>query len=272
MAQDASAAQPTEETRPLGDGTWLGLRRAHHLSDAWELSVEARLCGRTGNLHGGCSLAAATTAIEQRTGRPLRWATAQYVGRATRGELVTYTVQVSSAGKATSQAAAVATVGDRVVANFLGAFGERPGATSRGWGRPPQVPPPETCPTYVLGAEPEGSFHRTVDLRVAAMDAEAGTVAFWVRMPDGMHNTASGLAMLGDYVPAGFRLVLQETETPASSLDNTVRVVGLEPVEWLLLDVRLGAMAGGAAHGELRAWSPSGRLVGLASQTFAFNI
>lgn len=272
MAQDPGAAESAEPTRPLGDGAWLGLRRVEPDAQRWQLTVVPRLCGRTGNLHGGCSLAAAATAIEAATGRPLTWATAQYVGRATVGETVTYTVQIDSAGNRTSQARAVATVGDRLVANFGGAFGQRPGGTVRTWGTAPVVPRPEDCPPYALGVEPEGSFHRTVDLRVAAQDADAGTVAFWVRMPDGMHQTAAGLAMLGDYVPAGFRLVLQETEKPASSLDNTVRVVALEAAEWLLLDVRLGAVGGGAAHGDLRAWSPSGRLLGLASQTFAFNI
>jgi len=272
MFPDAGSADQPDPTRPLGDGVWLGLAPGGATGDAWQLTVVPKLCGRTGNLHGGCSLAAAATAMEQATGRPLSWATAQFVGRAAVGEVVTYTVRVASAGNRTSQVGAVATVGDRTIGNFLGAFGERPGATTHRWGRPPQADPPEACPPYALGVEPEGSFHRTVELRVAALDADAGTVAFWGRMPDGMHGTAAGLTMLGDYVPAAFRLVLQETEKPASSLDNTIRVVGVEAADWLLLDVRLGAITGGAAHGDLRAWSPSGRLLAVASQTFAFNV
>jgi hypothetical protein len=39
----------------------------------------------------------------------------------------------------------------------------------------------------------------------------------------------------------------------------------------LLLDVRLGAVGEGAAHGDLRAWSQAGRLLALASQSFTFN-
>ena len=141
MAADTGTAAHTEPTRPLGDGAWLGVRRSSDgPGDTWQLTVRPSLCGRTGNLHGGCSLATAATAMEQATGRPLTWATAQFVGRATLDEVVTYTVRVASSGNRTSQVGAVATVGDRVVGNFLGAFGERPGATMRsctsGSGRP----------------------------------------------------------------------------------------------------------------------------------------
>ena len=113
-----------------------------------------------------------------------------------------------------------------------------------------------------------------VDLiaRLPGFDRDRGTAAFWVRMPDGVHETSAGIAMLGDYVPAGFRLVLSETEKPASSLDNTVRITGLEPSEWLLLDIRLGTVTDGAAHGDLRAWTQSGLLVGMASQSFMFSV
>lgn len=270
MEQNPSV--PDESTlRPLGDHGWLGLTPSA-TGDRWQLTVRPQICGRTGYLHGGCSLAAATTAAEQATGRPLVWATAQYLARAAVGEVVDYRVSTVSSGKTVSQVRATATVGERVIAEFMGAFGQRAGANQYRWGAPPEVPAPEGCRGYELSSEPEGSFHRTVELRVAALDAAAGTAAFWVRMPDGVHSTSAGLAMLGDYVPAGFRLVLSETEKPAASLDNTVRVVGVEHSDWLLMDIRLGAVTDGAAHGELRAWSQSGRLLSLASQSFSFNV
>lgn len=265
-------AAMTDGSRPLGDRGWLGLRRPDEAADRWELTVRPRICGRTGYLHGGCSLAAATTAMEQATGRPLIWATAQYLSRAAQDEVVSYAVTVGSAGNRVSQVSAVASVGDRVVARFLAACGQRPGANAHRWGEPPVVPGPDESGGYELTWEPDGSFHRTVELRVAAFDRDRGTAAFWVRMPDGVHETSAGIAMLGDYVPAGFRLVLSETEKPASSLDNTVRITGLEPSEWLLLDIRLGTVTDGAAHGDLRAWTQSGLLVGMASQSFMFSV
>ncbi|MEZ5261735.1 MAG: thioesterase family protein [Acidimicrobiales bacterium] len=271
-ADTPAAGVQASAGRPLGDRGWLGVRRSDGAANRWTLTVQPRICGRTGYLHGGCSLAAATTAMEQATGRPLIWATAQYLSRAAVEEEVAYDVTIDSAGNRVSQASAVATVGDRVVARFLAAFGQRPGASDHRWGEPPVVPGPDDSGGYELTWEPDGSFHRTVELRVAAFDRERGTAAFWVRMPDGVHESSAGLAMLGDYVPAGFRLVLSETEKPASSLDNTVRVIGLEPSDWLLLDIRLGRVADGAAHGDLRAWARSGRLVGMASQTFLFNV
>jgi acyl-CoA thioesterase-2 len=258
-------------TRPLGDHGWLGLGRDPARETRWELVVEPRICGRTGYLHGGCSLAAASTAMEAATGRPLVWATAQYLARAAVGETVGYDVTIESAGNRVSQASATAMVGDRLLARFLGAFGQRAGAASHRWGEPPVVAGPDAGRGYELSWEPEGSFHRVVELRVADVDRTAGTARFWVRMPDDVHATSAGLAMLGDYVPAGFRLALSETEAMASSLDNTVRVVAIEPSDWLLLDVRLGAVGDGAAHGDLRAWSQSGELLALASQSFTFN-
>lgn len=209
--------------------------------------------------------------MEQATGRPLLWATAQYLSRAAVGQTVHYDVTIASAGNRVSQASVIATAGDTTIGQFLAALGRREDAPRWGWGRPPTVPPPADCPVYELSGEPEGSFHRTVDLRVADLDTDAGTAAFWVQLPHGAHRTSAGLAALGDYVPAGFRLTLGEKDVPASSLDNTVRILPAEPADWVLLDIRLGAIAGGAAHGDLRAWTPNGQLAALASQTFTFN-
>ena len=255
-----------------GARNWLGLTPVDGAEDRWQLTVQPRLCGRTGFLHGGCSLGAAATAMELVTGRPLLWASAQYVARAAIDEDVTYAVTVASAGNRMSQAAVTVTVGDRLVTTVVGAVGRRSTPTEHRWGRAPVVPGPEDCAPYELGIEPEGSFHRNAEILVAHADVAAGSVVLWARLPGDVQGTAAGLAMLGDYVPAGFRLVLAETEKPASSLDNTVRVIRAEPVPWVLLDIRLGAVADGAAHGDLRAWSPDGRLLALASQSFLFNI
>ena len=261
-----------EHDAPAGAADWLGLAPVEGAGDRWQLTVQPRLCGRTGFLHGGCSLAAAATAMELATGRPLLWASAQYVARAAIDEDVTYAVTVASAGNRMSQVGVTVSVGERLVATAMGAVGRRSTPTEHRWGRAPVVPGPQDCAPYALGVEPEGSFHRNAEILVAHADPAAGTVALWARLPGDVQGSAAGLAMLGDYVPAGFRLVLAETEKPASSLDNAVRVVGAEPVPWVLLDIRLGAVADGAAHGDLRAWSPEGRLLALASQGFLFNI
>ena len=60
---------------------FLGLEATHN-PHRWYLPVVPGLC--TGNmfLFGGCGLAAAIEAMEATTGRPLVWATAQYLSYA----------------------------------------------------------------------------------------------------------------------------------------------------------------------------------------------
>ena len=57
---------------------WLGLEATHN-PHRWYLPVIPRLSVREIFLFGGAGLAAATTALEETTGRPVVWATAQYL-------------------------------------------------------------------------------------------------------------------------------------------------------------------------------------------------
>ena len=135
----------SDDARPLGDNGWLGLQVDPRTPDRRLLAVQTRLCGRTGYLHGGCSLAAATTAMEQAAGRPLVWATAQYLSRASVGEVVAYDTTIVSAGKLLSQVQATSRVGDRTLANYVGAFGQRNGAYGQVWPQRPDAPGPAGC-------------------------------------------------------------------------------------------------------------------------------
>ncbi len=42
------------------------------------------------------------------------------------------------------------------------------------------------------------------------------------------------------------------------SLDNTLRVVRLEPTEWVLCDIRIQALVGGYGQGVAYLWSETG--------------
>ena len=48
----------------------------------WRLPVVPTLCSGLGALFGGCGLGACVEALEQATGRPLVWATGQYLSYA----------------------------------------------------------------------------------------------------------------------------------------------------------------------------------------------
>ncbi len=72
--------------------------------------------------------------------------------------------------------------------------------------------------------------------------------------------------MLGDFVPSG---IGQALGMPAggNSLDNTLRVARLVPTEWVLLDIRIHAVANGFGHGLVHLWAEDGTLLGTASQS-----
>ena len=51
-----------------------------------------------------------------------------------------------------------------------------------------------------------------------------------------------------------------DSSTGGNSLDNTLRVGRLVPTEWVLLDIRIHAVANGFAHGHLDMWAEDGTL------------
>jgi acyl-CoA thioesterase len=53
----------------------------------------------------------------------------------------------------------------------------------------------------------------------------------------------------------------------ARSLDNTLRIVQLEPSEWVLCDMHIHAVVDGYAQGLAHLWSESGTFLGTASQS-----
>jgi len=57
------------------------------------------------------------------------------------------------------------------------------------------------------------------------------------------------------------------SEINANSLDNTLRVANLAPTDWVLVDIRIEAVARGFGHGHLYLWAQDGTLLGTASQS-----
>jgi acyl-CoA thioesterase len=56
------------------------------------------------------------------------------------------------------------------------------------------------------------------------------------------------------------------------SLDNTLRVVRLEPTEWVLCDIRIQALVDGYGQGTAFLWSETGHLLATASQSMNIRI
>lgn len=253
---------------------FLGLEPAADDPARWRLPVTPDICTGFNFLYGGAGLAAATVALEQATGRPLVWATAQYLSFVRPPSVMDVEVATLVAGNQVSQARATCRAEGHEIIVVNAALGHRDIAVGGTWADRPEVPAPADCPTRdSVFAVPTG-IARRMDSRLAEARSHdeldgtpgSGRTRLWVRLREGVDMSAATLAVLGDYVPFGIN---QALGMPAggNSLDNTVRIAALVPTEWVLLDVRIHAIANGFAHGHLFMWSEDGTLLATASQS-----
>jgi len=240
---------------------------------AWRMKVVPELCSGMGALFGGCGLGAAIEALEVTTGRPLVWATAQYLSFARPPAVIDLGITESVRGHQVSQGRAVACVDGEEILTVNAALGRRALRWSGAWAVRPEVPPPDECRPRVLQERHQGSIMDRLDMRLAHardfedLDGEPGDgrSALWVRLPD-LDVSAAALAIVGDYVPFGIGQALGG-RTGSNSLDNTLRVARRAPTEWILADVRVHAVADGFGHGLVHLWAEDGTLLGTASQS-----
>ncbi|HEU5151325.1 MAG TPA: acyl-CoA thioesterase [Iamia sp.] len=255
--------------------SFLGLQATHN-PHRWYLPIVPELCTNHQFLFGGCGLGAAIEALERTTGRPVVWATAQYLSYARPPSVMDIDVTVPVAGRSVSQARAVGHVGDTEILTVNAALGDRALDARGQMVEMPVVPPPEDCadrPRRFVGDTE--SINGRLELRLAVgrqFEEWDGTLlpggrsALWARVADLPETTAAKLAILGDYVPFGTSQALGR-QVGGNSLDNTLRVVRLVPTEWVLLDIEVHALERGFAHGLVHLWAQDGTLLATASQS-----
>lgn len=253
----------------MSDGSdldWLGLVSAR--PGEWTFAVTPALSRPDGKFYGGTGIAVATAVMEAESGRAARWVSVQFVATCLTGEVVRVAVTTAASGRRTSQLQVHGWVGDRLLFAGIGATGSaRPSAVETGFGTMPDVPAPQDCPRWDplamagrLGSDP--GWLAISDVRRAG-DANG----LWLRRRGGA-LTRPAMAFLADVIPSGVMRAAGRNGA-GTSLDNTVRF-GPEPSgEWMLADVDPHMVSGGYVHGAARLWSPSGRLLGVASQTAA---
>lgn len=242
----------------------------------WSLPVVHRLCTGHDFLFGGCGLGAAIEALEAASGRPVVWATAQYLSYANPPAVMDIDVTTPVSGRSVTQARAVGRVGDTEVLTVNAALGQRDLPARGQFEAMPDVPPPTACPQRMPRFRPEHeSIMDHIELRLARgrdfddfdeVPSPDGRSALWARMPDLPETTAPKLAILGDYVPFGTSQALGRP-IGGNSLDNTLRVVRLAPTEWVLLDIQIHAVERGFGHGLVHLWAEDGTLLATASQS-----
>jgi acyl-CoA thioesterase len=258
---------------------FLGLKATHN-PHRWYLPIERKLCVRNGFLFGGCGLAAAVTALEATTGRPLVWATAQYLSYARPPAVLDLDVIIPVAGKHTTQARAVGHVGDQEILTVNAALGNRSLDIEEQWAKMPVVPAPMDCPLAPTFDNSEGTIHSQVEIRVASgrygrnrdgTPSPDGKSAQWLRLPRELDRSAAGLAIVADWVPSGIGQALGRF-AGGNSLDNTVRILDLVPTDWVLCDIQVQGIANGFGHGSVHLWSENGKLLATGGQSLIVRL
>lgn len=257
---------------------FLGLR---HLDDPlhWELAVGEHVITPGEFLFGGCGLSAAICAMEDASGRPTIWATAQYLSYAKLGSTLEIDIDLVVEGGHITQARALGHVGDREVLTVNAALGTNAFELGGVWVEPPDVPPPHECAPRRLPLHVENSIFHNVETRLIwgrnydELDGTPGSPvsALWARLPGHLTPSAGLLAIYGDYLTGGVASAVGR-QTMGRSLDNTIRMVEVEETEWVLCEMRLDALVNGYAQGIAYLWSEGGTLLATASQSLTVKL
>ena len=108
-----------------------------------------------GTLQGGAGLGAAISAMQIVSGRPVIWATAQYLAFALGNAPVELEVTIEVSGHNTTQARCVVSRDGKEILTAHSALGSRDFDVEDVWCAPPAVPAPEDCPEYRFVANRE---------------------------------------------------------------------------------------------------------------------
>ena len=250
-----------------------------HNAHRWFLPLHEGLCvGPAGKsfMFGGVGLAAAIAAMEGTCGRPVVWATAQYLSYARPGSVVDLDVRVPADGKHTTQARVIAHVGDKEILTVNAALGARPDGFAHQWAKAPEVPRPEACAESERWQAAYADLHSRIEVRVAygrhtggaSPDGPStdGRLVLWIRPREGHAVDSRMLAIMADHVASGIGTALGRN-AGGNSLDNTIRILSIVPTEWVLCEIAIVGVADGFGHGSMRLFSEDGRLMASASQS-----
>ena len=241
----------------------------------WATVVKTSLVTGGQFLSGGAALAAAVSAMEQLSGRPFVWATAQYLSYARTNETMEIDVTLAVVGHQITQARAVGHVGDREILTVNAALGERAFEHRATFAKMPDVPMPSEIASREHRHPVENTIHERLDERLVKgreledLNGEPndGRTIMWARIPDVLSDVdAATLAVLGDFVPMAIGQALG-VRGGGNSLDNTLRIVRLVPTKWVLLDIQIQGVERGFGHGTMNMFAEDGTLLATASQS-----
>ncbi|MFC6198134.1 acyl-CoA thioesterase [Ponticaulis profundi] len=236
-------------------------------------------------LFGGVGLASAVHALEQTTGRPLVWATSQYLSYANPPEIVDVDVIVPKIGKNITQARVLGHVQEREIFTVNAAVGSRGKEHDHQWVTMPDVPGPDACdpmPRFGREEEEEPDLHERMNLRVAKGRygpdrnnkglSKDGHAVLWARPKnESLPIDAAMLAVIADFIPSASGHALGKI-AGANSLDNTIRIRKIVPTDWVCCDIQIHGIHDGFVHGDARLFAQDGTLMAIASQSAILRI
>ncbi len=239
-----------------------------HENDPARFSLTAKPAGCVGPkdgqfLMGGVAMAAAIEALEHWSGKPLLWASIQFLTQGLLGDKLEIAVDRIGGGRSVLQASAQVTRGGAPLQHVMAALGTRGRAHDRQFTAMPDVPAPDHCPLKddnALGLP--GNLLEQFERRTALEDEETGTECMWIRPVFDADVTAPLLALMSD-----FFLGAHERSRGGTSLDNTFRLCALKPTGWILSVTQLSSFTNGAVHGVQHHFGEDGTLLATSSQT-----
>jgi acyl-CoA thioesterase len=268
--------------KPAMDSLFFDLRSTHN-PHRWYMPLTPAVCvGPRDNLFmfGGVGLASAIGAMERTCGRPVIWATAQYLSYARPPSVVDLDVWIPAAGKYNSQARVTGHVDDREIFTVNAALGARPSDLSRQWLPMPEAPRPEDCEPAEHWRNTGEGLHSRIEVRVVkgrygkgreGNPEEDGRSLLWIRPRERFEIDASMLAVMADFVPSGIGNALGQN-AGGNSLDNTIRIRRIVPTDWVLCDIRIMGVHGGFGHGAMYMFAQDGELMATASQSLIVRV
>jgi acyl-CoA thioesterase len=250
---------------------WLGLERSGETS--WTLPVTAGLVSGAGALFGGCAMAAALAVVRELapSHQPPVWASAHFGSLAQLGTTVALDARLIASGRTITHLEIVGRVEERESFTVRAAAGDRPVVHVEGqWVTAPQVAPPEQCAPFDHPVHAD-TWAARFEWRLAAVTGDAPSSAWWVR-PRQDDDPADALVtapVLVDYVTYAVGRALG-VPMGGLSIDNVVRLHQPALADWLLLEVRPEAIAGGFGFGTARLFAGD-TLVATGTQTIVVN-
>lgn len=256
---------------------FLGFKPGRH-PDQWEFPITPKVTGGRGSLFGGVGLAAGIVALEAASGKPVVWATGQYLAITQQPVTLDLDVHLPAVGRKVTQGRVLGHIGEQEIITVIGAAGERPSNAEGSWVKFPEALPPDECP--VIERDHDGAtLHDHVELRLArgafgfngfGSPTADGRSLLWARMRDVAHDSGA-LAIIADFMPSVLGNALG-TIAYCTSLDNTIRFGQPEPSDWILCDNHMEYVGNGFGYGTMHLWSQAGTLLATASQSMIVRV